>query len=321
MINHSIKKYIFIGLEDRQINLVKSLNDEYEKIHEEIYFIFMPGMDELFYHIDVNSIVVSNSNLTHQIIDIMLQLGHPFYLSWSEFLQHYHNLLNLQLKPNGRKVCIAFISENFNKIYRTIFSFYGYNTISTADPADLEQIMSSGIEYLVFDMDMHQASENTRFQTMRMISSYCKKGLKVNVIKNFDQGSLFNDILSPVKEISNILLSPEEYMLFLRKYLYTNDLEKFYKDNPERISAFQNTRYNIENKNSRENKTEFFFDMRDAKKCYNQILTLKRNPKWYELLQIKSDIELKFLLSMTIENFVSQNMENSQRELFTFFPQ
>lgn len=322
--HRSIKKYIFIGLGEKQINLVKSLNEEYDNIHEELYFIFMPNTDELFYHLDVNSVVISNPALTSPVIEIMLKLGHPFYITWQEFLQHYHSLLNVQRKPNSHKICLAFVSENFMKLYRTIFTSYGYNVTTTGDPAELEQIINSGVEYLVFDMDMERESEKIRFETMQKISFHCKKGGKVNVIKNFDKGSLFNDILSPVKEISNILLSPEEYVLFLRKYLYVRELESFYRENPERINAFQNNRHVDEVSGPVKIVMDSFSDIRDGKKCYNQILSLKNNVKWNELLQRKNDIDLRFILSAAIEKFVGNHLgnsiENSQRELFTFFP-
>ena len=318
---HRIKKIIFIGLDDKQINLLTLLKGEFSESFEDMYFIFMQNEAELIYHIDVNCIVVSHSKIQASIIETMLKNGHPFYLEWADFLRYYHSIMSFQCRLNSQKICLAFLPENFMKLYKSMMSLYGYNVITADDPVDLEQILNSGIEYLVFDMDMNQVSEKIRFQVMQKINYHCKKGLKVNVIKNFDKGSLFNDILSPIKEISNILLSPDEYTLFLRKYLYLKELEMFFRNTPERISAFQNNRQIDEAKSSPRNGQEMFTDLRDSKKSYNQILALKNNPKWQILFQQRNDIDLKYILSMAIEESISRNLENSQRELFTFFPQ
>jgi len=328
-----IKKLIFIGLTENQANLVKSLKVEYNELHEDLYMVFMEDIEELFYHLDAGSLVISHPQNSRQVMDLLIQLGQPWYLHWADFLGSHQNLAKMQVTPCGRKVCLAFIPENFQKLYDAVFRMYGCEIFIADTAEELETILNSGVDYLVFDMDMKKSSERIRYKTLQQISSHCKKGLRAGVIKNFDNGSLFNDILSPVKEISNILLSPEEYLLFLRKYLYSMELENFYREHPDRINAFENWRQGEEYRNanqgaglnpakeaSRGNRN-YFTGIRDGKKSYNQVLALRMNPHWADIVHTREIIDLKFSLSLAIEECIALSMENSQRELFTFFPQ
>ena len=316
-----VRKFIFLDLSDQQISLVKALKEEYPELTGKMYWIFMKNADELFYHLDANSIIISNESDTLNNLNFMITIGHPFYMCWDDFLKYYQSLIYFQGLSSERNVCLAFIAENYMKLYKNLFLLYGFNVVTTNRTDELEEILSSDIEYLVFDLDMNLIPEKIRFQTMKKISYFCKKGLRANVIKNFDSGSLFNDILSPVKEITNILLSPEEYMLFIRKYLYIKEYENLIKIYSNGITPLLLHHQRDDAKGTLKPHPEIFSDLRDAKKSYNQILAMKNNPNYHEIVQKKNDIEIRFLISADMEKFISESMDNSQRELFTFFPQ
>ncbi|MDH4199959.1 MAG: hypothetical protein OEV66_06215 [Spirochaetia bacterium] len=313
--NLSIKKFIFIGLTEDQIQLIKSLKNEFNSLTDRFYWIFMQNTEDLACHLDQKTLIISHDARKAIVMETMHRMGHPLFLTWPDFLRFFHMLININLAPLERNVSLAFIPENYAKIYSTLMSLYGFNVSIIDQAIQLESALEAGIDYLVFDLDMNQLPEKKRLGLMQKIKYYCKQGLMANVIKNFDTGSLFNDILSPVKDISNLLLSPEEYAIFLRKYLYIKDLEGFEKNcyNLKGSSFFQEIA-------KKEKTMHIFSDLMDAKKKYHEIQSVRINSDQLEGFFLNGTVHLRFRLSEAVEDFINQHFDNSQRELFTFFP-
>lgn len=320
--NLKIKKYIFIGLSQKQATLVRLLKDEFPDFSCHSHWIFMKNSDELSIHIDRHSLVVSGEAIDNGVINALYRLGHLQYLPFPLFLKYFHSLFTLHENTydKTKAVGLAFLGDPSSKLCENLLTLYGYKVFTAFSVEDLESLMEKGLHYLVFDLDMNMLPEKTRMAALQKIVFFQKQGMTTSVLKNFDKGSLFNDILSPVKEISNILLSPEEYVIFLRKYLYFKDREQFLQNFPEDNAYLQRPAVPEENVNLAKLSLHGFSDLKDAKKTYNRVLSLKANQNQEGAELQKNSLNLRFLLSDYVIAHLSENLDTAQRELFTFFP-
>ena len=159
--------------------------------------------------------------------------GLSFFLMWEDFLLCFQ-VLFINLKVKQRKssyvnsVGLLFLPGYFQTILSGIFRIYGLNPQFINSMNALEKIKPEELCHIVLDQDLIslKVSPKQIRNYREKIITYIKRILNDNhsisvfVVKNFDQGSLFDDIISSVKDICNLLLSHEEYLLFIKRFLY-----------------------------------------------------------------------------------------------------
>jgi hypothetical protein len=122
-----------------------------------------------------------------------------------------------------------------------------------------------------------------------------------------------------VKEISNLILSPEEYFIFLRKFLHLKNIESLdqeYFQNPEILNALSDN-----GKYMRNSKTGFsiFNDLKDSKKIYHKIQKIKDPLFSSSRFDLYLSAYICYMTTYSAGEVILKQSNESQRELFTFF--
>jgi hypothetical protein len=84
--------------------------------------------------------------------------------------------------------------------------------------------LKHGAGLVVFDQDMpglkgRVAESREKIFSLLRAERRQQRQLAVIIIKDFDQGSLFGDMVTMAKDVSNAMLSPVEFLEFMRNYL------------------------------------------------------------------------------------------------------
>lgn len=170
------------------------------------------------------SLTVFSQGKFPPVADYLYTHGYPFSMSFSEFCRNLHNISHLRVTAVHGEAVLAYLPSRCVRFYSSLFELYGYHTIEVESIPALTKALKQGINYVVFDQDMpghRQKISETRQRVLDLLKHHRKSHplFALSVIKDFDQGSLFNDIGSGTRDVVNIMLSPDEYSLFLLNYL------------------------------------------------------------------------------------------------------
>ncbi len=152
------------------------------------------------------------------------ELGHVATLRLGDFQNGVHSFLNLQSTSIFGEVVLAFLPEILKRQAMRIFSLFGFNAVSVDSSQGLMKELKHGAGIVVFDQDMpvlkgRVAESREKIFSLLRAERKAQRQLAVIIIKDFDQGSLFGDMMTMAKDVSNAMLSPAEFLEFIRNYL------------------------------------------------------------------------------------------------------
>jgi hypothetical protein len=150
--------------------------------------------------------------------------GHITVTTLTEFQKHAAHAIALQSPAVFGEVILAFLPDLLRAQAMRMFSLFGFNPVAVDSTQTLLKELKHGASLVVFDQDMpvlknriHESREKI-FSLLRSERRQHRQ-LAVVIIKDFDQGSLFGDMTTLAKDVSNAMLSPSEFLEFIRNYL------------------------------------------------------------------------------------------------------
>ncbi|MES0489302.1 MAG: hypothetical protein ABUK01_04875 [Leptospirales bacterium] len=244
--------------------------------------------------------------------------GSPFFIEWENFIREPTTVLTTFRTKSSQTVALAFLPPYFENLLLGIFSLYGYNIEIAKTPEELEIILKNRPDYLLFDIDMKEIDSNKRTKIIKNIRNVSKSspGFAVNVVKDFDAGSLYDDICSPVKDFCDLLLSHEEYIVFILRFLYGNEIDKTLYNQKEKLEAWfeKLSCMNLSEKPLK----NLFNGLMNPKKTYYRILRLQEELESLHSTRKDVRIELQHTLLSWMVEYIIEKDEKHERSTFTF---
>jgi len=150
--------------------------------------------------------------------------GHVAILKLAEFQKAADGFLQLQSTAVFGEVVLAFLPEILKRQAMRIFTLFGFNAVPVDSTQGLMKELKHGAGLVVFDQDMpglkgRVAESREKIFSLLRAERRQHRQLAVIIIKDFDQGSLFGDMVTMAKDVSNAMLSPAEFLEFIRNYL------------------------------------------------------------------------------------------------------
>jgi hypothetical protein len=153
-----------------------------------------------------------------------LDRGLTCLLSFETFLTTAPQLIQLTVSAAFGEVVLAFLPEALRRQASGIFSLYGFHPVAVDSSQALLRELKHGACIVVFDQDMPSLRGRVNESREKIFSLLrterrTHRQLAVVIIKDFDQGSLFGDMTTMAKDVSNAMLSPAEFLEYIRNYL------------------------------------------------------------------------------------------------------
>lgn len=152
------------------------------------------------------------------------EIGIATAMTLATFQAQTARILQLQSTAVFGDVVLAFLPDLLRRQAMRMFSLFGFNPVAVDSSQGLLRELKHGAAIVVFDQDMpvlkgriHESREKI-FSLLRAERRQHRQ-LAVLIIKDFDQGSLFGDMTTMAKDVSNAMLSPNEFLEFIRNYL------------------------------------------------------------------------------------------------------
>ncbi len=178
------------------------------------------------------SLVLGYPSLDPPMKKLLFQKGGAFYLPLEKFIKKYFSLISFFSPPkfSHRKILLLYLPSNLEKILKSFFSFWGYSykSFSSIKECPKEENFSYSCFYISPRLSLSQKKECLFF---------LKEIPRVDLLRDFSQGSIYEDLKLPWKEISSVIFSPAEYLIFLRStliqfFLYKISTSSFPKKKP-----------------------------------------------------------------------------------------
>lgn len=319
----AIHQVIFYQPARGEMSIIESLRDLGERELPSAKWRIILRESELISALNSETLLVSNVVPGGRLGEILYSAGSAFYLPLQKFYRTAPLMLQRMYPHHLGDVVLAWLPLHLRYILKGMFTLFGYNVHIVENIQSLQKVVTAGASYAVFNQDMfcEQGSCDNREKILQIFKQekFKREQFAVNVIKDFEQGSLFSDINSSVRDVSNTLLSPEEYLVFIQKYLYSFNIKKIeerYADvlsnNPAGSSARQRNRkesYHISNA------------LRDSKKIF-LALQQSEEERWSTLrhnyfLELQT-LEMKMSLLEWMEDYFSYRAEKHSQGTFTF---
>ncbi len=231
--------FIFAGLDQKQIRYLESLKIQYNDSREWIYLeqaqyqnsrepvnLHQDQLLEIQKYLLPQSLVIAPPS--EQIENLLYDKGSPFYIHWEDFFRQSHTIIQSAEALSLRKIGLAFLPPTEEKLLSSIFSLYGYSVTNIHSGDQLQDLLQNGLNYLILNLDFPESIARHRNKLLNLVkyAVFHEQRLTVNVVKDFNRGSLFEDLASPVREFCNLILSPQEYILFIKQYLYERAIDR-----------------------------------------------------------------------------------------------
>lgn len=275
--------------------------------------------------VDAGSMVISFGPAKGRLGNLLYSAGVPFHITFSKFRKIWPDIYRKKRVLLPGIFILAYLPPNIEKIAAAMVMLYGYDVIRVQHYNELTKaIKNAGPIHLVFDQDMptlkNKQTGDNRETIFRAIKAAQKTNprFSVSVIKDFDQGSLFEDLGSSVKEITPGLFSPEEFLSFFRSILFDYHYEKIGRQKREANSQLINlSPYG-------QTKAPLFAHLMDLKRCFHfseseqrHRLALNREKNFFEIQDL---FYRDSLLSWMDDVFSREDVENKiERSAFMFF--
>jgi len=259
----------------------------------------------------------SSYDITH-IYETLYTTGIPYYLEWENFLRESTSVLTTLHTKSTQTVVLAFLPPYFENLVSGIFSLYGYQIKIARTTEELDAIFKKRFDYLLFDIDMKEIDPNMRTKIIKEIRNTSKNtpGVAVNVVKDFEAGSLYDDICSPVKDFCDLLLSHDEYIVFILRFLYGNEIDKTLYT--QKINADQwFEKLNCMNVSEKPLKN-IFNGLMNPKKTYYKIMRLQEDLENLKSRRENNRIELQHKLLGWMVEYILAKDDKQDRSTFTF---
>ena len=325
-----IKNIVFYKLSDKQLKSALAIQNVIKSYDIKINLSFDSSEFIAKENLNGSALLVSNEDHANELFPLMFEQGAPFFVPWEKFKASYYDILKLRKIKSSFSVILAFLPPVLNNTLDSIFKLYGYNVIVTDNFTDLQKSVSADASYIVLNQDLNLLPKTTGKPAPKKeaILRYLKsvkvenQDIGISVIKDFNQGSLFDDISSSVKTICNLLLSPEEYILFIKRFLYEYTLKKildFYEiENSTDSIRFLET-------GKIKNDKMFIKLLKDNKKIYKEIIDRTENSKvktenavFEQYCEDLKSLQLKNSLLKWIPKYFNRSEDKKNRASFSF---
>jgi len=274
------------------------------------------------------------SSYTLNVFDNWQDQGHKNFLASLINTGHF-NLIKLedfhkikmasnlfQKREFMGKILLIGIPSYLYNIFKSIFYWYGYECVFHNELDSIEKELKANPTLAIIDIDLskdnHVPEKNKALRGK--ILSLLKYQLHIDpkfsslVCKNFELGSLYDDINSKAKEISSSIFSYGELIIFLCDYLYNYNLSKTL-NKIEKIWLKSNPQMNI----YKTAKLSMSINLRNSKKTFD--LLQDSTLEYLSLEKLLSDINsLNFIKNLFEQpvNLLKNSPDIFTRGLFSF---
>ena len=261
----------------------------------------------------------------HELQKDLFANGVAFVITRSDFQKNPVAIFQLQRPVRLEKILLAFLDERTSKIAAALFQLYGYDTEIIESEQHLAKEVKKGNFHLVLNQDLPSSTKSqigSRERIFRMLIDlrYHSEEFSLTVVKDFSQGSLFEDINSSVRKLANIMLSPDEFIFFFRNYLHRElilNLQQEYSNllsHPVHQQPF--SRGNSQTQISKN------LNLKNLKVAYKTIVQEAQNQfREKQRLFLEESIRMNLLHSFTdwLEAYLDLPEDTSSRASFEFF--
>ncbi len=232
---------------------------------QQVEVVFARNEAELLSRLNERTLVVARDPASGRLLNLLHSHGLPFCIGQNFFESRAHDIFQLYQIASHGEVVLAFLSVARENELRNLFTLFGFHVLCVRNPAEFSRALNDSTQFCIIDQDLPpvtQKKAELRARVYAQLKAHRSRYplFAVGVIKDFNQGSLFEDIISPVKEFCNALLSPEEFFLFIRDYLFRFETEV----RKQKIRK-------IKNENFFGEKMNFGFYLRDIRKAHNYL--------------------------------------------------
>ena len=321
-------KVIFYSLTQKQISIISSLKEFLDE-NNSIGFELISEYPILSEKISGDCLIVTSHDTIDQkrnsrVHDLLYERGIPLLISCNHFLTHFSLILKNQNIACLGEVALLFLPDHLKNHLERIFTLYGFRVKSIDSFSRLEQLEKRNFIHLVFDQDLSGISQNNprkrtyheeSIQKIKKVS-LSNSNMSVFVVKDFKQGSLFDDVTSSVRDICNLLLSYEEYLIFIKSFLHHSSIN----------SLLQGQKNIFEN--SSQSKYFHWSRLHNPKKIYSELLEnthdLNSNPIHKHIPWLNTSmndliqLELNLLLISWLDDYLTHSEESKNRASFQF---
>ncbi|GAB4425120.1 MAG: hypothetical protein OHK0011_06140 [Turneriella sp.] len=177
-----------------------------------------------FASLEQKALIVCCGDSVRAAYSAALDNGLCSLVSLKTFIAMAAQVIELTASAAFGEVVLAFLPETLRRQASGIFSLYGFNPVAVDSSQALLRELKHGASIVVFDQDMpslkgrvHESRE--KIYALLRAERRAHRQLAVIIIKDFDQGSLFGDMTTLAKDVSNAMLSPTEFIEYIRNYL------------------------------------------------------------------------------------------------------
>lgn len=317
-------RILFYLPDEKNLKFAQSLVNEVNQTDIQADIVYTDSEALMLEKATESSLVVSFGSATGRLGTLLYHTGIPFHLSLPEFQMYWPSFFQKNQKGTPGTIILAYLSNHVERISASMAQLYGYEVITVHSIQDLQKVLKGMPSHLVFDQDMpnikHKTSQDNRETVFRHLKSARRQNprFSVSVIKDFDQGSLFEDLGSSVKDVTPALLSPEEFLTFFRSLLFDYNYERITRQMNESIAEYANfSPYG-------RNRAPLFSHLSDLKRCFQFSESVQRKIVNDHRLRHFQELELLFfkdsMLNWMQEVFAREAAENKiERGALVFF--
>jgi len=219
---YAFERFVFYGTASNDRRVIDNLQNLYPRISPRTIH-FVNSANELE-HLQSTDLLLCCGTTLASVHKIISEFGQIAAMRFETFVANATPILNLQASAVFGDVVLAFLPEALKRQSIRLFSLFGFNPIAVESSNALLKELKHGASIVVFDQDMpslkgrvHESREKV-FSLLRA-ERRAHRHLAVVIIKDLEQGSLFSDMSTMAKDVSNAMLEPQEFLEFMRNYL------------------------------------------------------------------------------------------------------
>lgn len=219
---YAFERFVFFQATSHERERIRAAQLLYPQLQPKntAFFESLSDLDNLG---ESDLLVCCNQTLAY-VYRRVAELAHLAVVDLEKFLLRAGTIVDLGGAPVFGEVVLAFLSEPLRKQASRIFSLYGFDPVSVDTPPALQRELRHGASIVILDQDLPCIKARVgevREKVFALLRSerHLQRRLAVVIVKDFDQGSLFNDMTTLAKDVANAMLSPHEFLGFMRDYL------------------------------------------------------------------------------------------------------
>ncbi len=320
---NSIKEILFYQIKSDDLAGAHAMETVLKGLSFRGNVIFADTESGLLQNATMHSLVVSPLSSRGRLGNLMFHHGIAHYISLRDFLITGPRMV-LAGEDNvipKEKVILAFLPLHIENLIHSILYRLGYRISLAHSAAMLTKLLESKPCCMILDSDISYFQSKIRIKRESMFREIRKSmddnpDLSIILLKDFDQGSLFEDMQSSIRQISNILLSPQEFLLFLLKFIsaFSYDLNTFLYQKIINNNPYlpENKPFNVKSIGVNfKNMKETFYKMADGG-------VVKRMQKNHEYIKSMEKNAIFLQPFLWLQNHLLHTEANASRESFAF---